>query len=220
MNLDSIDLLSLQTSYLQQDTTVQAICNALNPYFQLLSDSVKNVLIYSRIDGLDDKAIDELAWQFHVDFYDASLSLEKKRALVKKSLWLHRIKGTPQAVIDSATTVFGKTKLKEWFEYEGNPYYFKLDVDVTEQGASPDNLKKLETLVNAYKNTRSWIDIINIFLSSQCNMYFGATSITGEQVITYPWTPTDIENKVDVKISTSQAAGNETIIIYPKEEVS
>jgi phage tail P2-like protein len=220
MNFDSIDLLSLQTSYLQQDTTVQAICNALNPYFQILADSIKYVLIYGRIDELDDEAIDELAWQFHVDFYDASLSIEIKRKLIKKSIWLHRIKGTPQAVIDAATTVFGRTKLKEWFEYEGNPYYFKLDVDVTEQGASVENINKLDELVNAYKNTRSWVDVINIFFSSQCTMYFGTTSIQGEQIITYPWVPSNIEDTVVVKIAVSQISGNETIMVYPQEEVS
>ncbi|NFG24853.1 phage tail protein I [Clostridium botulinum] len=219
MELSKIDLLSLQTSYLQKDIFVQALCKALNPYFQKLSDSVRLVYVYGRIDELNEDAIDSLAWQFHVDFYDYTLSLDQKRELVKKSVLLHKIKGTPQSVIDSASTVFGKTKLKEWFEYDGKPFFFSLDIDITERGASPEDLKKLDTLINAYKNTRSWIELINIFFTTKGELYIGAVGITGEDIVVYPWVPHDISNKADVIIPIAQSAGNENIVTYPKEEI-
>ena len=50
MDLNDIDLLILQTSYMQKDNFVQALCKALNPYFQQLSDNVRLVYIYGRID--------------------------------------------------------------------------------------------------------------------------------------------------------------------------
>ncbi|WP_297429331.1 phage tail protein I [Clostridium sp.] len=213
-------ILDLLPPNLKSDADVIAAAKAVDNEFLLIVNEVKECILLPKIDDIDNSdLIDLLAWQMHVDFYDNTLPIDIRRNLVKNSIKWHRIKGTPQAVIDVATSVFGRTKLTEWFEYGADPYYFKLDVNVTEQGASPENIKKIETLVNAYKNKRSWIDIINIFFSTQCNVYFGATSITGEQIITYPWTPSNIEDTVDVKIAIAQVAGNETITIYPKEAI-
>lgn len=180
MNLKDVNLLDLQTSYLQRDPTVQAICKALNPYFKELSEDIKYVLIYSRIDELDENVIDELAWQFHVDFYDSSLSLKKKRILVKNSIWWHKIKGTPQAVVDVVKSIFGNTKLIEWFEYKGKPFYFSLDIDIVDEILTKENLKQIYELIDKYKNTRSWLEILRLQLhaKSKANLYLGSTLVS------------------------------------------
>lgn len=220
INIYEASILDLLPPNLKEDPDMIAASKAVDSEFLIVANEVKQCILLPRIDEIENSdLIDLLAWQMHVDFYDDTLPLIVRKTLVKNSIKWHRMKGTPQAVIDVATSVFGRTKLTEWFEYGADPYYFKLDVDVSEQGASPENIKKIETLVNAYKNKRSWIEVINIFFSTKCNIYFGAASITGEQIITYPWTPSDINNTVDVRIATVQAAGNETIIIYPKEEI-
>lgn len=217
MDLNKIDLLSLQTSYMQKDNFVQALCKALNPVFQKLSDSTRLVFIYGRIDELEEEAIDSLAWQFHVDFYDYTLSLDQKRELVKKSIYLHMIKGTPKAVEEACATVFGKTKLKEWFEYGGKPYFFGLDVDITEVGASPEELKKLDILIDVYKNKRSWIDYINLFIASKGNIYIGASTLISEEISVLPWNITEINAKFDIEIN-ARSISSEIIEIYPREE--
>lgn len=219
MDIGNFGLLELQTSYLQQDPTIQALCAAFTPYLKDINNSIKLANLYERIGELDENVIDELAWQFHVDFYDYKLPIEKKRTLIKMSPKLHKIKGTPQAIIDAATTIFGRTKLKEWFEYGGEPYYFKLDIDVTETGASPDQLKKLDSLINAYKNERSWLEVLNIFLSTIGNLNVGIISIDSEEIAVYPWSPKNINSIINYTVPIAQSAGNETIITYPKEAI-
>ena len=216
MDLNNIKLLDLQTSHMKNDPTTIAMCEALQPHFKGLNEESKLVLIYSRIDHLDEKVIDELAWQMHVDFYDYNLSISQKRDLIKNSLYWHKIKGTPKAVLDVATSVFGRTTLEEWFEYNDEPFFFKLNVEVTEQGASKENIEKLEKLVNAYKNARSWIRSITIFLTGKGKIYLGACITSGEEVTIYPWSPKDIESKGRVNIATAQSSGVENVTIYPK----
>ncbi|WP_270547710.1 phage tail protein [Clostridium butyricum] len=184
MDLNKIDLLSLQTSYMQKDNFVQALCKALNPVFQKLSDSTRLVFIYGRIDELE-----------------YTLSLDQKRELVKKSIYLHMIKGTSKAVEEACTTVFGKTKLKEWFEYGGKPYFFGLDVDITE----------------VYKNKRSWIDYINLFIASKGDIYIGASTLISEEISVLPWNITEINAKFDIEIN-ARSISSEIIEIYPREE--
>ena len=156
MELSNIDLLSLQTAYMQQDPFVKALCKALEPYFKMLDEDIRLTYIYGRIDELGEEVVDSLAWQFHVDFYDYTLSLEKKRELVKNSLRLHRIKGTPQAVIEAVKIIFDNIELQEWFQYDGEPYFFRLNVDIENEIITEENTKKVSKLINSYKNLRSW----------------------------------------------------------------
>lgn len=216
MDLNNISLLELQSKHMQDDIVVQALCETLQPYFQKLANDTKLAYIYGRIDELNEEILDELAWQFHVDYYENSLSIEKKRELIKNSMRWHRIKGTPEAVEKVSNTVFGRTKLKEWFEYGGNPYYFSMDIDITDRGASPQELVKLDDLINAYKNTRSWVDVLNIYYSVKGPIYYSLATIQGESMTVYPWSPKDIESKGNIDIPMIESRGVEELIVYPK----
>lgn len=218
MDLSNLNLLDLQSSYMQNDSVTKAMCEVLNPYYKKLNDNLKLCFIYSRIDELDDAMLDELAWQFSVDWYEATLNIEKKRALIKNAFKLHRIKGTPEALLNVVTTIFGRTLLKEWWEYGGKPYFFKLDIDITEQGASKENLEKLDDLIQKYKNVRSWVDVINIFLACTGKLTYAVTTNSGEEITVYPWSPQNISSKGMLAINASVNSGIETVSIYPKKE--
>lgn len=180
MELNNIDLLSLQTSYMQQDQFVKALCKALEPYIKLLDEYTILTYIYGRINELNEEVVDSLAWQFHVDFYDYTLPIEMRRELVKNSIRWHKIKGTPQAVIEVITELFGDTQLQEWFEYDGEPYFFKVDIDVIKEVLTKENLKRVFELIDAYKNRRSWLEILRLHLhaKSKANNFIGSTLVS------------------------------------------
>ncbi|MHC1683676.1 MAG: phage tail protein I [Clostridiaceae bacterium] len=219
MDLENIDLLSLQTTQMKNDPTTIALCAALTPKFQQLAKEVKKVLIYSRINELDDIALDELANQMHVDFYNTTLLIEVKRELVKNSLIWHKIKGTPAAVEEVAKVVFGRSWVSEWFEYGGSPYMFKVNVEATNRGASPEDFILLEKLVESYKNKRSWLELINILLTTNGAVYFGSYLSSGEEINVYPWSSKEIESKGKVDLALGTSTGTESITIYPKEAI-
>jgi P2-related tail formation protein len=63
--------------------------------------------------------IDVLAWQFHVDAYDASKTLEFRKMLVQESIQWHVTKGTVallQHVLDTYWP--GGATIQEWFDYK------------------------------------------------------------------------------------------------------
>ena len=215
MDLGNIDLLSLQPSYLQKDRFVQVLCSVIEPYFQQLADEVKLCYIYGRIEELNEEVIDSLAWQFHVDFYDYTLPLSRKSELVKKSRYLHKKKGTPAAVEEACKAVFGRTKLKEWFEYEGKPFFFKIYIDITGIGASPEQLKKVDRLIEAYKNKRSWCELISIYYTTFCTFHIGSVATMGEEITVYPPDAKDIITKEVIKVHSAPAVEVEEITVYP-----
>lgn len=123
------------------------------------------LLIYPAIDTLGEDLIDCLAVQLHVDEYDDTATLSVKRQQVKESLLLHRLKGTKYAVQKAVSTVYQSAKVEEWPAYSGDPYHFRISgiTAPIEDGAV---VNKLVQIVNAYKNTRSWLDYIEFIEST------------------------------------------------------
>lgn len=165
MKLTELTMLSLQTAYMQKDATTQALSAALDGELKKTIEGVYNILIYHTLNTLDDtpfahKLVDELAWQFHCDYYDANADIKTKKAIVKQSIKIHQKKGTPQAVIDLMQAAFpSDTLLYEWWQYGGEPYHFKI-VTSSLNGVNVDSFVKA---LNSVKNARSYLDGIQLF---------------------------------------------------------
>lgn len=165
MKLTDLVLLSLQTAFMQKDLTTQGFCAGLQGELRKAAFDTYKLLMYSNIDSLPDNdfghsLIDELAWQFHCDYYDKTADIKTKRNLVKQSIKIHRTKGTPQAVTDLLQTAFPSDAiLLEWFDYGGEPYHFKI---ITSEFEGYDEEKFLKAL-NSVKNARSYLDGVDIF---------------------------------------------------------
>lgn len=122
------------------------------------------LLIYPAIDNLPEALIDHLAVQMHVDEYDDS-DLMVKRKQVKESFLLHRYKGTKYAVQQAITTVHKSALIQEWTEYGGDPYHFRVKLSTGTLGDATI-IDKMTRAINAYKNVRSWLDYFVIFASN------------------------------------------------------
>lgn len=123
------------------------------------------LLIYPAIDDLPEALIDHLAEQMHVEEYDDNSDLSVKRQQIKESFLLHKFKGTKYAVQRAVATVYQSAKVEEWPTYSGEPYHFSISgiTAPIEDGAV---VNKLVRIVNAYKNTRSWLDYIEFIEST------------------------------------------------------
>ena len=67
-----------------------------------------------------------MAWGLHVDFWRDNLPEAAKRNLISGSYEWHRIEGTFGAIRRICEAAFGKTDVKAWYEYGGQPYGFKV----------------------------------------------------------------------------------------------
>ena len=146
---------------LLNDPVIKALLEATDPELQKVKEQIINVIIYPRIDEIGDESLlDLLAWQFHVEGYELAETVEEKRNLVKNAIELHRYKGTKYAVEGVLESLNLSGEIREWFEYGGQPYRFKLFMKSIM--SDPDLWNKLVSLVNSYKNERSWLDGIGI----------------------------------------------------------
>jgi phage tail P2-like protein len=147
------------------------------------------ICLYPRIDELSSDLVDALAIHFHVDFYDTSLSLGKRRALVKNSIRWHMKKGTKAAVQELVQTVFESGVVSEWFEYGGNPYCFK--VTTVDTMPSEGGINRVIQAINSVKNTRSHLDEIGFIRYLNTDLYCGGAPSLHKRITVSPAKPTD-----------------------------
>lgn len=106
-----------------------------------------------------------LAKERHVsgaEGWDLANTDEERVTLLENAPQLHRYKGTPSAL----NTVFEALNLKgeivDAWDYGGDPYHFKLNIDATGKDFDSQLHDKLVALVNENKNERSQLDSLNI----------------------------------------------------------
>nr|DAF00696.1 MAG TPA: tail protein [Caudoviricetes sp.] len=187
--LQHTSLLDILPPNLLRDKQIKAAAQALDAELQKITEATKEALLLPRIDELPEAVIDLLAWQWHVDFYEPiGMDIETKRRLIKRSIAWHRIKGTPAAVEQVVSAAFDTSHVKEWFEYGGSPYHFKV---VTEDVTTDKSvLARMRRAINAAKNARSWLETIEFILHLQDTAKADdkhALEAHKDEIERYPW---------------------------------
>ncbi len=139
-----------------EDTKLHSADKVASDVLDTLQSEIKAFETMANPDICDEKYLPFLAYTFGVDFWDENLSAENKRALIKQSLALHKHKGTIWAIEQVLFALDVKAVISEWFKYGGEPYYFKIKIDIQQQFP---NINQLANLVDKYKNVRSKYEI-------------------------------------------------------------
>lgn len=149
------DLLRLLPRVLQEDKSFHAFATVMAKQLKAIIDDTDHATIYARIDALPEELLDVLAYDFKVDWWDYGYSVEQKRQTLKDSFLVHKHLGTKFAVETAIRAIYPKTNVEEWFEFDGDPYTFRLLIDVSGVLVDPTRHPRVLELANYYKNLRS-----------------------------------------------------------------
>lgn len=153
---------------LKTDPVVVAMYEAVAIQLQEAYEDAYALADVKKVDQLPESMLDLIAYEKHVDFYDNNLSTFQKRELIKSSISWHRKKGTRWAVERVVSIVYPNAKIQEWFEYDGEAYRFKVEVD--EPFIASKDMKRLRAMIEATKNKRSWLEYVAIKLRQSHHM--------------------------------------------------
>lgn len=183
--LQDITLRQLMPPNLLQDETVAALCDAFQIEISQIIAEIINVLFLPRIDELSGNILEHLAWGLNIDPDEGWLLATtdtKKRDLIKNAVKIQRNKGTKYAV-KKALEIVGLTgTISEWFEYNGEPYRFKVEIDGT-QDFTPEQLNLLDRYIIKNKNVRSWASVI--VTATHADQFNVAAGLIESNVITF-----------------------------------
>ncbi len=211
-SLYDITINELLPNNIASDEVVSSLSSALSTELSKITEGVEKILFYPNIMNLDEKVIDLLAEQFQVDFYDIlGLDLNTKRTLVQNALVWHKGKGTKGVIQETIGAIVNNNCIvKEWFEYEGTPYHFKIDIENT--SLSKEDIENILLIVNELKNVRSHLETIIKTFTPKTSTTVAAVVTTniirtiGTETIKYR------ENYTE-KVIASHVTANKVVII-------
>lgn len=190
------------------DKNIQDLSNILDITLADIRRKTELILLLPRLNELPDNILDELAYQFHVDFYRDNFEHDIKIKLIETSILSHRLKGTPYAVEKVCTDVFKSAKVLENWEYGGKPYHFKVSL-ISEAVTDADRVYTLIDVINSAKNVRSWCDEIGFITKTDSNI-----TVTGSICIFDRLTLSELE--YDLKNGSCDIAMQGTVQIFDK----
>lgn len=154
MKLSDLDFARLLPVFMRDDLAVQALSRAVDKLLGDPENRLRTLSTWGQTDKLTEAELDELAWEYDVDWYDTDyMSIEEKRATIEDALKIKRQRGTKWAVERLISAYFGEGRVLEWFEVDGQPYTFY--ALTTNPDIIADNYTKFINAVKAAKNERS-----------------------------------------------------------------
>ena len=171
MKLKDVDLYKMLPAFMKQDKFDKLLSEAMSNFFQKISVEMERCVILGYIDNLNEAELDQLATDWNVFWYLKSASLDIKRQLIKDAQLVFNRLGTVWAVERVMNNYLPESELKEWFDYNGNPHYFKF---VT------NNTDILQTDIDAFlfileqiKRKSQWLEGIILELRAKGTMFPG-----------------------------------------------
>lgn len=130
----------------------------------------ERTLLMAAVEILDEKTLDYLAVELRTPAYSDSYPLETKRTLIKGTLPYYERLGTPAAVNWVINAIFGSGGIQEWFDYNGEPHHFQVDIPITGM-ISPEIMEELRRTISTVKRLTSWLDSITTYFEMEGKVY-------------------------------------------------
>ena len=165
----------------------------------VLSSEIKAFKELANPKTCEAKYLPFLAYAFKVDFWDENLTESDKRNLIQSSLLLHQRKGTVWAIEQVFEALNIEAIVKEWFNYDGEPYHFKVDISLADKEITTELIDKLKHYIDIFKNARSVLDELMLSYMQSTTLMMGAggvgeVSINSEMLEGYKETLKGLQN--------------------------
>lgn len=151
------DFLTTFPPALRQDESMLALGRLIAEELHITAGETKKNIIYANIEELSETWLDVLAYDLHVDWYDYDYPIEAKRAIIRDSVRVHQKLGTKAAVEMALGGIHPKSEIEEWFDYDGEPFCFRIVLDTTKSRVAADYDEIVRT-VDIYKRLTAHLD--------------------------------------------------------------
>lgn len=160
-----------------------------------------------------------LAWALSVDHWNPAWPESVKRQVIAASFDVHRVKGTIGALESALGALdLDGVDVTEWFDFAGDPYTFRVDVELWTRGLTEDESGDIEAVIARAKNVRSHLDRLRIFLTGRASGIprMSMSCCSAETLTVEPHAITEVEAAGASPVWTMAHYGVETVTINPQ----
>lgn len=160
----------------------EALSFSVQRAMQKLQNYAKATAVYSAVAELPDPVLNLLATELRAQYYDTKLPRKTREGIVKNTFAWYLRGGTGSVLEEYLGTLYQGGKITEWFQYGGEPFFFKAVVDLKsdEEIEVGDGIKIIHK-INEYKNVRSWLEALMLHVGTSF------------------WVPVSYENAVHIQ---------------------
>lgn len=143
-----------------------AIAYALKMAVRKLKRQVDTSALYADIDNLQEEAVDTLAAELSVRGYDQGMPLVVKRSAVKSAMLYWTYAGTAKSIRTLIQGLYGDAQLEEWYSYDGEPYHFRVGIDITDQQQTVPmfTTEEMRDFLKGVQRVSAWLDDVSFVI--------------------------------------------------------
>ena len=149
---------------LAKEPWAQAMAYAVNRQLIQMLTYAEGTMVLANVDKMSDAVLDVLAKELRLPYYDLSFTISVKRELVKGALQYWATAGTVESLTKILTNIFGDAEIEEWFEYGGEPGYFR--ILTTNPNVSGETLEQFRKTAQDVKRLSAWLEEVLVDLGS------------------------------------------------------
>lgn len=179
--IDDLTLLTILPNSIKNDPDIIAAARSLDYSTSRSLLEARKLDFFVNPNLNDDKLLDIVARDLHVDFYDDTYPIEVKQKLIDESMIIHMEKGTGKSVENLINAVFGDGQVEEWFEYGGEPFHFR--ILTSNQSVTNERAQEFIRALNSVKRKTAILESITMLQAEQMNLYMGAIVHVGDKYI-------------------------------------
>ena len=153
-----------------QDSDTEALSYAVDRQIKNLLEVAKKLNVWGNLNGLDPKYYDLIAMSINVPAYRSEYTPEQKINLIKNGLSAYYSLGTRLAVEGVLSSLFGDFEYVPWWEYNGDPYHFKVRSD---DQRTFDTEEQFVRMLRRVKAARDIMDSIETIRNIDAKSYNG-----------------------------------------------
>ncbi len=221
IDLRDVTALDILPDALRKDKKVIAASYAMNHTAKMILRMIDKSSVYALVDVLPEELVDLMALEFRAQYYDINAALEEKRGAVKKALLWYRKAGTTSVVMELCEFLYGKSNVWEWFDYNGRPYTFKLEMLEENRPIDTVGINNFILAVKKVKNTRSLLEALIFHRKADVLAHSGAatTSYTRQAIIDFFIEESEKELMNHAAGKANEAFRRQIIVDFEKTEV-
>lgn len=141
-----------------------------------------------------------LAWGRSVDTWDNAWTDAQKRAVIKASFAVHKAKGTIGAVRKAVGALGYRTKISEWWQYNGTPYTFKVTVFINDRPMDAAAQASMRDVITQAKNGRSGFQL-DLAAEAKTDIRLATALLTSRKVRVEPWQATESNTEGAIQVA-------------------
>lgn len=191
-NVTNENMLSVLPGVLKRDDGMFSLAKLIGWIIGTEAENVDAPAVFQNIGKLPEDLLDILAVDCKVDWYDFDADIETKRRQLLTNWKVRERLGTVGAVKTALQSVWPDSTIEEWFEYGGEPGYFRALISLNMGGTIPFN--KAVRMIDVFKPVRAHVDgypilrilcKININTSKESHKYHVPAAGTVPQYYTH-----------------------------------